>query len=133
MKKSILISIIIVLLTSPCFAVTHYVSPSGSATWANSTTIATPCSLSTANANAKAGDIVYLRAGTYNTQIAPANSGSAGAVITYSRIVTEDKPHITLTSSAVTGANLANRSYIKLDGIVFTVIFNAYGALLAPR
>ncbi len=68
MKKSILISIIIVLLTSPCFAATHYVSPSGSATWANLTTIATPCSLSTANANAKAGDIVYLRAGTYNTR-----------------------------------------------------------------
>lgn len=44
----------------------YYVSPSGSATWAQATNINTPTSVATAFANAVAGDKVYFRGGTYN-------------------------------------------------------------------
>jgi hypothetical protein len=46
-------------------AATHYVSTTGSASWANSTNISTPTNIATAFANAAAGDLVYFRGGTY--------------------------------------------------------------------
>lgn len=77
-------------LTLPSLAATHWVTPTGAATWANCIS-ATPltgsaaCSLATANANAAADDIVYFRGGNYSCSqsvgvgcIAPANSGTAG-------------------------------------------------------
>ncbi len=48
------------------YADTHYVSPSGTAAWAASTNINTPCSVTTAMSNAQSGDLVYFRGGTYN-------------------------------------------------------------------
>ena len=75
-------------------AATHYVSPAGSATWANSTNISTPCAITTAFANAIAGDLVYFRGGNYyfpqstNYETPPsgysiANSGTSGNPITF--------------------------------------------------
>ena len=62
---------------------TYWVSPDGLAAWA-SCKGATPlddtsaCALSTANANALAGDTIYLRGGTYsNQEIRPSNSGTS--------------------------------------------------------
>jgi len=55
-------------------AAIHYVSNSGKATWANSTNISTPCSVSTAFANAAAGDVVNFRGGTYNIGAASKNN-----------------------------------------------------------
>ena len=62
---------------------TYWVSSNGQAAWA-SCRGATPlndtsaCALSTANANASAGDTVYLRGGTYsNQEIRPSNSGTS--------------------------------------------------------
>jgi hypothetical protein len=66
MIKQLLTVLLILLCASPLFAATHYASPSGSASWANSTNINSPCSITTAFANASAGDLVYLRGGTYN-------------------------------------------------------------------
>ena len=62
------------------YSATHYCSPSGSASWANSTNISTPCSWSTAFSNATAGDKVYFRGGDYNlgsAEVASSNNGTA--------------------------------------------------------
>jgi hypothetical protein len=80
------------IFTSLCFAAVHYVSPTGSATWLQSTNIDTPCSVYTAFANAKAGDTVYFRGGTYNItgtsswyypDLQPSNSGTSGSPINF--------------------------------------------------
>jgi hypothetical protein len=105
----------------------HYVSASGSATWAASTSIDTPCSLSTACSNAEAGDTCYLRGGTYtigSTGIAVAmevdNSGEAGNLITFSAYGGEVP---ILTQAGLTykcyGLFLNGVDYIKLYGIHF--------------
>lgn len=47
--------------------VAHYVSPTGSSSWAQSSNLYTPCSAAIAFANARAGDTVYFRGGTYRT------------------------------------------------------------------
>ena len=79
---------------------TYYVSPTGTATWGaacqsvvNGTSA---CSLDDAGSNAVAGDIVYLRGGTYTldfvdasgakyfvTAFVPSNSGTSGSPITF--------------------------------------------------
>jgi len=70
----------------------HYVSPSGTGTWAQSESVSTPCSWSTAMTNAAAGDIVYFRGGTYTptgcstweyVAIGPSNSGTEDNPITF--------------------------------------------------
>lgn len=80
------------VIHSLCFAEVHYVSTTGSASWAESTNIETPCSVYTAFANAKAGDTVYFRGGTYYItgtnswylpDLQPANSGTSDAPINF--------------------------------------------------
>lgn len=105
-------------ISSPAaFAGTYWVSPNGTATWANAQS-ASPlsgtasCSLATANSNASAGDLIYLRAGTYSTSIAPTNSGSYGNVITFRAYSGE-----TAVIQDVTAVKLRDNDYIKVDGI----------------
>ena len=96
---------------------THYASPGGSATWAASVNIATPCSLATTNANAVAGDVTYLRGGTYYTNISPAHSGVSGNRITYAAYAGET-PVITVDEAGGRWAlKLVGRSWIVIDGI----------------
>lgn len=79
-------------LTLPAIAraATHWVSPTGAAAWGScvgSTALSgtAACSLATANAKAVAGDLVYLRGGTYSLNITsgaaiqPANSGTCSS------------------------------------------------------
>jgi hypothetical protein len=54
-------------LASLCFASHHYISPTGNASWASSTSISTPSSPAIAFVSAAAGDTVYFRGGTYST------------------------------------------------------------------
>jgi hypothetical protein len=72
----------------------HFVSTTGLATWSAAIDVATPCSPTTAMANAVAGDTVYFRGGQYEvTQddgqwpphfaLNPANSGTVGYPITF--------------------------------------------------
>ncbi len=106
------------LLCCPLFspAAEHYVSPTGSATWSQSTNMSSPTSLDAANAYAKAGDTVYLRGGAYGMHIAPVNSGeSEGKRITYSNFDNE-RVEITGTRYAV---HLDGRSWITVRGIEF--------------
>jgi hypothetical protein len=66
----------------------HWVSPTGSVSWANCESAAplsgvSACAMATANQNAAAGDTIVIRGGVYNTNIQPARSGSATNRITY--------------------------------------------------
>jgi hypothetical protein len=131
-KKLIIFLIIffgaVFLLPKISWAATHYVASSGTATWANSTNIDTPCSLATANTNAVAGDMVYIRAGTYSgitgSAINPSHTGTTGNIITFSSYNGED---VQLTGSGFssTAINLDSdygtvRSYIKVYDLHFT-------------
>jgi hypothetical protein len=64
-------------------AETYYVSPTGSAAWAQCAAgtggTATPCNGRTAVENAVAGDLVYFRAGTYNPAANPVASWSSAS------------------------------------------------------
>jgi hypothetical protein len=96
----------------------HWVSPTGAADWAQSAR-AKPldgpaaCSLVTANANARAGDTVYLRGGTYTTSLTPANNGTESARLTF-QAYGKEKPRITGVQNAIA---LADRSYITVRGL----------------
>lgn len=98
---------------------TYWVSPTGTAAWENVRS-ETPllgaacCSLSTANANASAGDTVYLRTGTYSTGIKPSGSGSAGNVMTFMAYPGETP---TISASNARAITIVGKSYIKVDGI----------------
>ena len=116
----ILIMVTIFSFASAAFAGTYWVDDNGDATWADctgSTSLngASACTLATANSNAVAGDLVYLRGGTYNTNIAPSNSGNSGNVITY-KAYTGETPVLTPTISQAT-IFLDGKDYIKIDGI----------------
>lgn len=116
-------------------AATHYVSPTGSDTWANSTNIDTPCSATTAMSNAVAGDIVYFRGGTYNLGISPtdsyqnilqpSNSGVAGNSITFQAYTGETPILVGIWRSAAYKQAMIigvyQKSYVVIDG------FTLYG------
>ncbi|HNT76310.1 MAG TPA: right-handed parallel beta-helix repeat-containing protein, partial [Anaerolineae bacterium] len=101
---------------------TYWVSYNGQAPWANCKG-ATPlngteaCALSTANANASAGDTVYLRGGTYSGQeIRPVNSGiSESARLVFTSYAQEE----VLIRDAAYGIYIYKQSYITVNGINF--------------
>ncbi|MFH1787489.1 MAG: right-handed parallel beta-helix repeat-containing protein [archaeon] len=108
--------LMIVLASGLVSATYYYVSPTGTATWSSCTDINTPCSLSTANANAKAGDTIYIRGGTYiNGAIQPTNSGTAGNIIIFTSYNNE-KVIFDGVSSTI---SFEGDSHIKVHG--FTV------------
>jgi hypothetical protein len=71
--------------------------------------------ISKANQILIAGDTVYVKAGSYTTYIAPANSGSASQPITYRRFGND----IVTVQNASYGIRLNGRSYIHIEGINF--------------
>lgn len=107
---------------------TNYVSPTGTATWANSENSGTPCSLATANTNADDDDVVVLAGGTYSTGIVPTNSGSAGHPITYTVA-----SGATSIISASRGLDLRNgQDYITVqvgDGAALNFRSNSFRAI----
>ncbi|HDQ70689.1 MAG TPA: hypothetical protein ENN19_01180 [Chloroflexi bacterium] len=101
---------------------TYWVSPNGQATWANcrgATPLngASACALSTANANAVAGDTVYLRGGTYAGQeIRPSHSGASDSErIVYTSYGGEN----VLIRDSAYGIYIYKKSYITVNGINF--------------
>ena len=75
------------------------------------------CSLSTANLNVQAGDIVYLRSGTYqNGAIRPVNSGSPDDLIIFSSYNNEPVLFDGLGSTI----EFDGDSYVKVHGINMT-------------
>ena len=121
-------------LTMPCAAqaATHWVSPTGTAAWAScvgSTPLSgtAACSLATANANAAASDLVYLRGGTYDqgggsVAFEPAHNGtSASAMITF-QAYTGETPIIT---NAQNGFWFSGNSYVSVKGMTFSGTFTS--------
>lgn len=106
-------------------AATYYVSPSGNAAWGNCTG-STPlsgtsaCPLSMAFSNATAGDLVYLRGGTYtiSSRLLTSNSGTGdldGQRIIF-RAYTGETPNIVSFSSEHVNIKVQN-NYWTFDGI----------------
>ena len=104
----------------------YWVSPTGTATWASAYSAtalsgSACCSLSTACANAVAGDTVILRGGTYNAALMPSHSGTSLAKIIWIAYPGETP---TLHNNAPPGSNyyyygicLWSVSWHKIDGI----------------
>lgn len=119
-----------ILIPGVAQAATYYVSANGNAAWASATNSSTPCSLATANSSAVAGDVIVLSGsgGVYGTAISPANSGSAGRMITYQAAAGQTP---TFTGNFFT-ISLVGKSYIKVTGIKATGVnmfyFIGYGA-----
>lgn len=97
-------------------AAEHYVSPSGSSSWEQSTGTGSPCSLDTANANVRAGDTVYLREGVYSSYIAPKASGRSDAERIVYTAYKSELPVIRDTRYAI---HIENGSFISVHGIEF--------------
>lgn len=121
-KKTILfLPTAVLLLINTLSAAVHYVSPGGTVNWAQSGILTTPCSLPTANANAGAGDTVYLLAGIYTgVYIKPSQSGSAGNPIMYSRYSDDS---VTITDADY-GIIIDGKSRIIINGLRFYFMGN---------
>ena len=110
---------------------TYYVAPTGNDS--NPGTLSEPWRTIQHAAGALiAGDTVYIRAGTYRERVVPANSGSAGNVITYAAYPGEV---VTINGTGVdvpeyTGLfYLEGRNYIRVSGL--RVINSAYYGIIA--
>lgn len=118
------------LVISPIYAGTYYVSHNGVASWTQARNISTPCSASTAMSNASAGDVVYFRGGvyivnqaqSYHASLEPSNSGTATNPIIFAAYPNE-KPiiDVNLTTEAHYGIGTGGRDWIVWDG------FEVYG------
>ena len=116
-------------LTLPAVAATHWVSPTGTAAYSaciGSTPLSgtSACSLATANSGAVAGDLIYLRSGTYaqgttDSGITPSNSGTkASNMITFQGYPSDSSQPI--ISGGWYGVDLdAPLSYISVLNIEF--------------
>jgi hypothetical protein len=117
LSKISVYSILIFILFSFChksFATTYYISKDGNDN--NPGTLESPWqTINKANSVVIAGDVVYIREGSWNESINPRNSGGEGNYITYKSYFGEI---VTLTGGGVL-LDLSNRSYIEVDGIRF--------------
>ena len=118
--------ILFVCWVSPAFGGTYWVSPRGSAAWSSCQSVTDPgsnyCSLSIANSSAKAGDTVYLTAGTYSNSsgIAPANSGSSSAKITFTAAPGLSNGQVVILGAQYTsGIEFNGNSWIVVSNITF--------------
>lgn len=110
---------------------THYVSPSGSATWVNATNINTPVSAQTAFENATAGNVACFRGGTYNFPTSVGYEFGAynianGGISDSNRIIFQSYPgesplFMGSHDTSDTAKLLTNggNSYITIDGFSF--------------
>jgi len=100
------VAIFIIVIIVPCEARTIFVDNSLDGDAYNT--------LAEAAAVAVAGDMVLIRAGTYNERLIPANSGSVGDYITFENYGNEAAIINTGSSIAI---DISNRSYIIIDGL----------------
>jgi len=116
MRTTGIFILVIITYASGIFADDYYVSPTGSATWPQSTNINTPCSLDTANVSVRAGDTVHLRTGTYDAYIAPGASGTSDSErITYTNYLDEQ---VTIHDTRY-AIHIDGRLYISVHGVHF--------------
>ena len=108
------LALALLLLAGSAQAATYYVTPVSTFTWAEGTNPVTPTTLTVANANAAAGDIIRLLPGNYsatNQDIAPVNSGTSGNRITFMGHVLDT------TSVTVRNLSLDQKSYITVKWV----------------
>ncbi|MEM4268383.1 MAG: hypothetical protein QXK37_06165, partial [Candidatus Woesearchaeota archaeon] len=118
--KAIFVAMFMTLLFGlRAHAATYWVSPNGQSLWKDCQA-ASPlngieaCNLTVANANAVAGDTVFLREGIYNTYINPSNSGTSDT----NRIVFTNfnGENVTIYNTSY-GILLEDKSYVTVSGI----------------
>jgi hypothetical protein len=115
-RGHLLILAMLIFLLRCASAADYYISPGGISAWAECTDISHNCSLDTANANAKAGDTIYLRGGVYNQYIKPVNSGTSDSNrITY---LNYNDENATIYNTRY-GIYIEDKSYISVRGIHF--------------
>lgn len=130
MKRLILI-ICFIFLASYALAAVHYVSTTGTATWASSVNIGTPCALNTACNSVVAGDTVYLRDGIYNKGIIiNGRSGNVSNKITFAAYEGETPIIANSTTYLYTGRYhgllLQYSDYYVFSGITFNHVSGSY-------
>jgi hypothetical protein len=147
-KQSILCSLMLILLGIPCYppaaapvasadapvgGMIYYVAPTGNDD--NPGSVAYPWrTIQKAADTLTAGDTVYIRAGVYQEQVVPQNSGSAGQPITYAAYPGEtaiiDGTHVAVPEYSGL-FNLAGRDYIRVSGL--RVIHSDYYGIVAEN
>jgi parallel beta-helix repeat protein len=92
-KVFLVLFILFFVFTSDAYAASYYVDTGGIGGTCNDSnpgSVGSPwCTIAKATATAVAGDIVYLRSGTYRETITANNSGSAGSPITFRNFSSE--------------------------------------------
>lgn len=111
-------TVILILFARPAKAVNYFVSPGGDDQNSGFSTSQSWKTIAKANNSLLPGDTVFIMAGTYNYDaIKPINSGSQNALITYKN---NGNDNVVITGPGYgAGADLANKSYIVIDGINF--------------
>lgn len=113
-------------LAAEAKAATYWVTPDGSSAWAECARTQDSggkyCSLPSANANAKAGDIVNLKGGVYSTLtglglINPSNSGSAGNPIVFQSAPGELAVLSSNSASSRGAIHIQGKSFIRITGL----------------
>lgn len=155
LKKYLLITLGL-LTTSLAQAETYYVSPTGTASWAQCaagtggggviTNNTTHCNGRTAVENAVAGDLVYFRGGTYSPHLNPvaswaaapnalkyeqlpwnpSNNGTPANPITF-KAFPGDPPAVFIDNIYSAALGAVGRNYIVWDGFTGTIV-NSVGA-----
>ncbi len=115
--------------TTMPLGMTYYVAPTGNDDHVGS--IAYPWrTIQKAADTLSAGDTVYIRAGIYNEQVIPQNSGSAGQPITYAaypgETATLDGSSITLQDDLDGVFNVTGRSHVVVSGL-YVINAGPYG------
>lgn len=106
-----LVALAITAFAWPAAAAVYYVSPSGSAS-NSGTSPSAAWTLGKANASLVAGDVCYLLPGSYSGDVYPANSGTAGARISYIGNIADP------AQATVSGdIRLGTRSYVTIKGV----------------
>ncbi len=122
MKHHISFIIVFLFLSTaiacPAYSDNYWVDNNGSATWSDCKgefpkQDSEACSLSTANANAAAGDVINMRGGDYSTYVNPSNDGESGNPIIFQEY-NDENPRI---YEATYGFKLDNSKYITIDGV----------------
>jgi parallel beta-helix repeat protein len=118
--KKFLLIMFFVSISFAVFAATYYVAPNGNNS--NPGTESQPWkTIQKAAETLVAGDIVYIKAGNYQENVTPVNSGGAGNYIVYTAlnndIVTIDGQNVTLPDWDTGLFHVEDLSYIKISGL----------------
>ncbi len=110
----------IIFITGNIYGGTHYVAKTGNDSGPG-TKIQPWLTIQKSANTMVAGDNVYIKQGTYNEQIIPQNSGTAGKYITFSAYpgdaATIDGNTVTLPSYETGLFHVEDRNYIKISGL----------------